>query len=156
MVIRILEIDPVAQKCKEGICCEIAKVQFMTYMKKLTWSDKCMEEDVAKTQMRWFEETANPWNLGRPNWSNFSMARQRGDMSMKLSKLFEVELRAVEVAKVFPENFGTDLSADEETLRENCDRGPCLPLVRQPNLPTLYKNLLKIVSKFGKSDLNGG
>jgi len=39
-------------------------------MKKLTWAEKCMENSLEKSTMRWFEETANPWNLGRPNWTN--------------------------------------------------------------------------------------
>jgi len=29
-----------------------------------------MTEDKTMTTMRWFEETANPWNLGHPNHTN--------------------------------------------------------------------------------------
>jgi len=29
-----------------------------------------MEDSPEKTDKRWFEETANPWNLGYPNHTN--------------------------------------------------------------------------------------
>jgi len=74
---------------------------------------------------------------------------------MKTSKLYEVQLTAIENEKLYPDKFGTDLATDEMTQLEICDKGPCLPLVKSPNLHKLYKNLLNIVAKFGKSDLKG-
>lgn len=154
-MIRILEADPVANRCREGLCFSINRAVVTTLQKKLIFSDKCMEDSEDKTTLRWFEETANPWNLGWPNHTNFWQARQRGEMLSKGIKMFEVEMLAIETQKRYDENFGSDLAMDQQVIREQCEKGPCMKFVRGLNLPKLYKKLLEEKSRFGSSALKG-
>jgi len=65
-----VEYDPLGQKCNEGLCAELKELKVRTDIKKLSFVDKCMEDDAKKVMLRWYEETANPWNLGKPNHTN--------------------------------------------------------------------------------------
>lgn len=83
------------------------------------------------------------------------MAALRGEMGIKTSKIFEVEQRAIQVQKEFPENFGSDLATDEQVIREACQSGPCLKKVSGENLVKLYKKLLENKARFGQGGADG-
>jgi len=91
-----VEIDTKTMRCKEGICAQLNEFSVTTEIKKLTFADKCMEDADDKTQLRWFEETANPWNMGEPNNSNWRVSWHRGEAFNKHNKFWLVEQQAKE------------------------------------------------------------
>jgi len=66
--------------------------------------------------------------------------------------MFQIQLKSEQADKEYPEKFGSDPANDEQVNNELCDKGPCLKLVKKPNLPALFKELMEEKAKFGKSD----
>ena len=44
-----------------------------------------------------------------------------------------------------------DLISDKNFELEGCERGPCLKSVKKPNLSVIYKKIMELKGRFGKS-----
>jgi len=63
LVIRVIETDPVAQKCIEGICSGFEKIKILSNFTPTNFQ-RCEEKETAKFEQRWFLEPSDTSQMG--------------------------------------------------------------------------------------------